>query len=225
MQRNLFTMAKATSKPLIALLIVLIVAGLFLFFRSSNDAEQAEGNGTLPLEPDETDVAILASTMPEDWLRYENAVEDIQVLTPDVEQRIMFYVIDDPADADVSYFATSAYDSEEKTQLLGIYKYQKSTYEFERLYKKSYGDADLIPVWHLVAYDHGELVVLAQDIDDSPGPCTEPFLLGIESDVRGRWLYVFDPSKPEAGFSEYTPAQELLDEATAKQDECLAEIE
>ncbi|MCR4312094.1 MAG: hypothetical protein NUV56_02305, partial [Candidatus Uhrbacteria bacterium] len=171
----------------------------------------------------------LASTMPEDWKRYENAMKDIQSLTPG--QGITFYIVDDPDSDDVVYFATYAYNDELKNEMLGIYKYTESTYSFERIWRKTYASGDIdwmgntysLPVWRLVGYDDGKLIVLVEDGDNSPGPCAQPFLVGIDNENIAR-LFTLDLVSPSAGLSPYTPNQDLVDEATAKQDACLDEM-
>ncbi len=213
--------------PLAGLVVLAVVLGLIFWNRGGDegvggaDSTSGSGNGDT-----QTDVAFLGSTMPEDWFRYRNASEDIDALTPD--QHIGFFIIEDPAADDVAYFAASAYNADDQTVTLGMYRYDEPTYQFERIYRGTYaeGEADWLlsrglPVWHLVAYDRGSLIVLAQDIDDSPGRCAQPFLLGT---TEGRRLFSLDLEHPSSGLVPYEPDVVLLEQAQTEQDVCLEQM-
>lgn len=213
-------------------IVLLVIVGFLILSKAPDTQQGANDSASTDESSNAINVAVLGSVLPEDWARYANAVKDIQFLTPGETQTMEFYVVDDPTNGDISYFATSAYNSDTKIQQLSIYKYAKAAFAFERIYKKSYtpGSADWmsnangIPVWHLVAYDHGKLVVLAQDIDDSPGRCAEPFLLS-EGNESMRRLFALDLQNPTAGLAPYSANQTLIDEARAKESNCLKTVE
>lgn len=223
------TMSKNIMWVVVGALIVVIFAGILFSGRNNSgngDQPEQDGNGGngAPVH-EETNVAFLADMMPEEWSRFRNASQDIDDLTP--MQDVAFFVVEDPVNEDTAYFAAYAYDTDEKEQSLGIYMYDEPSYAFERIYKKTYGEGDVdwmtnpsaLPVWHLVGYDHGKLIVLMQDYDLSPGPCAEPFLVGVDNEKAAR-LFTLDLASPSAGLSPYTPNDGLLREAQAKQDGC-----
>lgn len=168
----------------------------------------------------------LASTMPEDWLRYENAMKDIQTLTPN--QTIAPLIVDDPSDSDVVYFATNAWSDAASKETLSIYKYTESTYSFERIWRNSYAPGDVtwipsesaVPVWSLAGYDNGKLIVLMTDADNSPGPCAQLLLVGLANDGVGAGLFALDLARPSSGLVPYTPPDALILEATAAEESC-----
>lgn len=160
----------------------------------------------------------------EDWDLAERAEKGVQELARG--QKLDFGIVTDPTDEKFVFFATSVFDSRKQENLVGVYKYNTENYQFERLFRRTYSEGDFsflnentIPNFHVVGYDDGQLIILAQDMDDSPGPCASPLLLGSgDSDIRT--LVSLSIDDPYAGFSEYTPPQEVLDDAEATQQTC-----
>ncbi|MCH8049496.1 hypothetical protein IH979_02170 [Patescibacteria group bacterium] len=167
--------------------------------------------------------------LPADWDLTDRAERGIATLAKG--QEIKFGIVTDPTDDTFVYFASSVYDSRQKENLVSIYKYNTDNYHFERLFRRTYSDGDLpflseetTPDFHVLGYDGGRLVMLAQDRSDSPRSCAEPLLLGAKgSDVRT--LISINVDDPYGGFDEYTPSQELIDAAQKRQTECEAELE
>lgn len=178
---------------------------------------------------DEMSTVTLATLLPEDWSRYANAKKDIQALLPG--QEMTFYIVEHPNDTDLAYFTTYAYDAELKTTTLSIYEYTESTYEFERIWRDTFTSGELswlptsysLPVWRLVGYDNGKLIVLVEDNDNSPGVCAQPFLVGVDNENVAR-LFTLDLGNPSAGLAPYTPDEDLVVQSTVKQNECLDEM-
>ena len=207
---------------IVAVVVVLLAVKMYsgTLSRVSSDDDQAYSGDKTGVEP------FLATLMPEDWKYYANAKKDIQSLL--ANQEITFYVVEDPQDTNLAYFAAYAYNNDLKNETLSIYKYTKSTYEYERIWRQTYASGDVawmgntysLPVWRLVGYDNGKLIVLVEDSDNSPGICAQPFLVGIDNENVAR-LFTLDLANPSAGLAPYTPNEELVGQATAKQNECL----
>lgn len=182
---------------------------------STDPAEQMSGNSFDYLLPD-------------DWGLTERAEQGIASLASD--QTIEFGIVTDPNNENVVYFSSTVFDDELEEQLVSVYKYQTDNYNFERLFRTSYGegrfpnlDEPNFVVLHVVGYEDGKLIILAQDSDDSPGPCAEPILMGWDEN-RGtiRNLLTLDIAEPYSGFEEYTPPEEVAGAARERQTQCKA---
>ncbi|MFH1712327.1 MAG: hypothetical protein ABH846_03795, partial [Patescibacteria group bacterium] len=165
--------------------------------------------------------------LPTNWDLTSKAEDGIAAISKG--QKIQFGIVQDPADKDFVYFAASVYDSRKKENLLSIYKFNSANLHFERLYRSTYGKGDFshlhdeaIPIFHVIGYADGRLVILAQDMDDSPGPCAEPMLFDNEGGARA--LISMNLMDPYAGFNQYTPPEELIDELIEEQRQCLDDI-
>lgn len=164
--------------------------------------------------------------IPENWEFYDNAMEDIQALQED--QTITFGIVRDPLEDNYVYFATHSVFKEAGETLISLYKYNEDDYSFERLWRKTFtiDDEDKIldvsPYWptmHVLGYENNNLIVLFQQIDDSPGPCSSPWLMGW-GDRSTRNMMTLDLTDPYGGFDEYTPSDKVIDMAEDAVDEC-----
>lgn len=214
---------------------VLIVVGIILImsiFENDDAAVLPDSQEVL----DETTRIVEATNyeyiMPEEWEFYENAIEDIQALTEDnfLDQVIKFGIVHDPLEPNYVYFATDSFFPEGNEVRISLYRYNEDDYSFERIWRKTYNaleDSDILdtepfePVMHVIGYENNKLIVLFQQSDDSPGPCSNPWLMGWE-DRSGRNMMTIDLENPYAGFEEYTPSDEALEMAQEQVDECEA---
>ncbi len=198
----------------------------------SEDAADGGDNGTSDETPfngaPPTNFSFL---MPEEWDYLNNAEKDIQTLT--LGQDIRFGIVQDPIEPRVFYFGSVATDPKDSSQqLMSIYRYDTTNYNFERLYKKTYAAGDIEGIregadydFHVIAFDQMKLVVLLQDGSDSPGPCTEVYRLGREEDDIARELYSLDLADPYAkGLEPYRFPDEVYEEAAEKEEACLDKI-
>lgn len=221
------------NKGLVALIVIIAVIVIYAVVTNTStpSTEPSDKSETAGDVEEMTGEPVLegqqfGGLLPEDWDLYEKANKNIQTLG--TGQTITFYVVSDPDNENLVYFASSAYDTTLRENMLSIYRYQLDDNNFERLFRTRYGEGRFpmleagIPVLHVLGYDSGKLVLLVQDLDDSPGRCTEPLLLGVGED-RGeiRNLITMDISDPYAGFEEYTPPQDVLDTAQEAQDACV----
>lgn len=173
--------------------------------------------------------------MPETWKYFKNANTDIQGLLPG--QRLQFGIVSDPTQVGVAYFVSTASDpSDETSTLLSVYKYTERDYTFERIYKKSFPQGSIpgIPTppgelsyalytFHALAYDDGQLVILSQYVDDSPGPCTEPITLGRSNPVRP--IFSLDLADPfHSGLQPYRVPDDVYEAALQRQSDCLVDM-
>ena len=204
---------------LIATIIVVVL--LYNVFAPATGDQVNEGqNGDMMMEdPVTTNYGFLN---PEDWDGLERAETNIQDLAPG--QRVRFGVVQDPADDNVVYFATSAFDVPTQSNLVSVYKYRNDDYTFERLFRTTYEqgnpiglDERILPEFHAIGYEDGKLILLAMGVDDSPGPCANPYLIA-SGELRS--LFTLDVNDPYAGFEDYIPSQELLEEKRAEEATC-----
>lgn len=225
---------KKTHNLIIGILGIIILILLFSWMDGSQETADVPGDDTeVGDELDGADEESEPSTMnfegvsPADWDLLERAESGVATLTSG--QEIEFYIVKDPADDNVVYFATSALDEGDDQQMIGIYRYQTDDYNFERLFRRSYDLGDLeniheedFPDFHVVGYDSGDLVLLVMGRSDSPGPCSEPLLLGADYDGRSLWSMSLED--PYGGFENYELSDELRAEVETDQEACLAEL-
>lgn len=232
-------------KIIIVILLVVIAILAIALFRttleeSTSSTPTVRDSSSLPPDdsPDEpVDVQEFDQLFTEDWEHAERATKAIQELAPG--QVITGSIVEDPLEEEIVYFAASAFDQEKQENLVSIYKYNESDYSWERLYRSTYGAGDfsalddsIIPAFYVVGYDSGKLILLVKDLDDSPGPCTMPLLLGAEqgtqqhgdSPFEARTLVSMDISDPYSGLDEYRPSEDALAEQTQLQEGCLRDL-
>lgn len=167
-------------------------------------------------------------SMPEEWKYFKNASKDIQTLTPN--QQLNFGVVESKNENGIYYFATTAPVSDNNTQSLqSIYSYTKD-FQFERVYKLLTDPAKTFPGirpgasinLHVIGHDDYNLIVLAQDADDSPGPCTEVLTLGRDADDMAREMLSLDLYDPYAkGLQPYRVPDDAYQAALDRQNACI----
>lgn len=208
---------------------VLIIVGIILIASSFKNEE-------VEILPEARDVInqttrVVEATnfeymIPEDWEFFDNADKDIQALQDD--QTITFGIVRDPLEDNYVYFATHNIFKEAGETLISLYKYNEDDYSFERLWRKTFTIddenkiLDVSPYWptmHVLGYENNNLIVLFQHVDDSPGPCSNPWLMGWE-DRSSRNMMSIDLADPYGGFTEYIPSDEVIETAEDAVDEC-----
>lgn len=210
--------------------VLAVIVGILLIAILQNTQSPQDSTGT---DPEQMDPEVAMEEPPaitfefdalEDWELLERATEGVQDLARG--QELEFGIVTDPSDEKFVYFATSVYDTRKKENLVSVYKYNTENFNFERLFRRSYSVGDFtflaeeaIPNFHVIGYDDGQLVILAQDMNDSPERCAQPLLLGAEHDDV-RTLISMSINDPYAGFNEYTPPQEVIDDAKSAQALC-----
>lgn len=234
---------KHAKNIIIGVLLITIVILVFAFLNGGD----AEPNNEQPTITDSRpgdameeprDAKSFEYLLPEQWEHLERAEEAIQELAPG--QRVQFGILEDPINPDIVYFTSSAFDVNKQENLLSVYKYNTSDFSWERLFRNTYGEGEfsgladfVIPAFHIVGYDNNHLVVLVQDTDDSPGPCADPLLIGFsepafdedDNPVLIRDLLSMSISEPYSGFRDYTPPDEVIEEAQERQEECLENLQ
>ncbi|MEK9155189.1 MAG: hypothetical protein AAB839_00920 [Patescibacteria group bacterium] len=233
-------MAKKSSLVGYLILVVIFVVGVVGTVRFMSDQPEAsdtnnEGQVTVVENDTAVDVTTNDFVMPDAWPQKGKMTGYLANLTPN--QEIQFGIVNDPVDEQIVYFATTApmtVNGEEKT-LLSIYKANATTYDYERMYRATYGqgetpglrsgDDGAWPVWHVVGYDQGKLVILVQDADDSPGICAEIFVIGVDGEAQERaYFAALDVANPAAGLADYMPDAQAVADARAKELACQAEL-
>ncbi len=165
--------------------------------------------------------------LPDSWNLKSRAQKAIQSISEN--QMIEFGVVKDPTNEKIFYFAASKFDLDAQTVLNSVYRYDTNDYTFERIYRRTFSKGDLsgiheqaFPILHVLGYDNGKLVILAEDYDDSPGPCTEPLVLGRDADDEVREMMSLDLNDPfKKGLESYRLPDSTYEAAIEKQDECL----
>lgn len=224
---------KSTSNLIIGILVVIVLILAFSWMDSvpqSSDTDMAQNDDQEQMgndrNSDESSSQTFDGFLPDDWALTERAENGINTLTSG--QKIDFSIIQDPSDENVVYFSAHSFDDGDGLMQIGVYKYRTDNYNFERLFRRSYNEGSIdglptteFPVFHVVGYDNGALVLLVQGESDSPGPCAEPILL---PDSDGRLLWSMSIEDPYGGFEEYTLPSDVRMEAQEMQETCLEEM-
>lgn len=201
-----------------AFLVVIAVIIILILLQPKQDAQLPINGGdstneTEELSTEQIDAKNFNMILPSEWSETERAENNIQFLGEG--QRIEYSIIEDPINEDIVYFATSAYDNDEDEMLVSIYSYNTSDYTFERIFRTTYerGDSSYllenqIPVFHVLGYDSGSLVLLIKDVDDSPGE-GNTLLLGDEDADEPRARLSMEIDNPYGGFSYYELPEEV----------------
>ncbi len=191
-------------------------------------AYELKAPGTDMAHLPQAESAHFGGMMTSDWSDFTRAEKNIQSLT--AGQTIEGPIVTNPKDANLVYFATSNFDSEKMTNMAGIYEYNNRTHAFERIFRHEYAagqfpslQKQVIPVFHVVGTDSGSLVILVQDMNDSPGPCSEMLLLPSEG-AGVRTLVSMSLETPLQGFSPYALPADAKKDAEARETACLKDM-
>jgi hypothetical protein len=213
-----------------AAIIVAIILAFVLLRPASAPVEERENNVSDSAEQEIIqDKKEFEWTAPNAWEHLERATNAIQSLTPG--QVIESGILQDPTNENVVYFAASAFDEEKLENLVSVYQYQTDDYNFERLFRTTYAEGgtsllgdEAVPVFHVVGYDNNNLILLIQDYFDSPDPCGQPLLLGMQhGDSRN--LVSMSINDPYSGVETYTPPQDVIKEFQQKELTCLEKLQ
>lgn len=215
---------------LVGAIIIVAVVGAFWLKDAQPNNSAADGDEQGSGDENNEPAVSFDFLLPDDWSFTDNAMEDIQTLTPG--QQITFGIVEDPTDDTHAYFASYAPDpNDDEKVLLSVYNYNTKTYEFERIFRRSYGTdfpglrEGATPVFHVVGYDEGKLIILAQDADDSPGPCTEVLVLGRENEDIAREMLAMNLESPYDLMVPYEIPEEVYSAALEKQDSCVNQLQ
>lgn len=240
-------MKNSGSKVVIVVLVVIIAILLIAFLNTKTNPEATEVNehststqtSTPSNETEPNTAKSFDAISPSDWKYTQKAEEAIQSLAPG--QKINFSIIEDPTNTDLAYFVASVYDGKAKEMLLSVYEYNTADYSWERLFRSSYAAGEfpgmedfVVPQMHVLGYDSGNLIILVQDVDDSPGPCAQPILLTQSGgdtvvhngeEVVSRRLVSMSLENPYNALKDYSPDGDLLAQAESTQESCLRDLQ
>ena len=131
-------------------------------------------------------------------------------------------VVDSEED-DMVYFATKTYDSDLQENFVGIYHYNTINNRWQRVYKDTMGADEVLsaPYLRVLARSNDYLILLKDFNDNSPGPCSNFWLLGDEGSFE---LMLLDITDPYAGFSTFTLPEILRQQAQNEVETCLTKM-
>lgn len=147
-----------------------------------------------------------------DWDQAANVETYVEQLTPD--QTIEGGYVQDPTNANVIYFATSSADG-----TLSIYRYDTSTYFFERLWR---ADATTDKEWNVVGYDNGNVIFVEVAGGYTLDACGSAMLDGVDG-TDGATLWSLPSTYAESWASGpvvYTAAEDVVTSARDEQTAC-----
>ncbi|EKD33062.1 MAG: hypothetical protein ACD_76C00096G0004 [uncultured bacterium] len=205
---------------------------------TQDEQDQVEQQDEIADEPasqapsEEVKAAVFAKytyTLPGEWNLTLKAEKLIQSLASG--QQIQFGIVKNTSDEKLVYFAGSVYNQDNDSNMINIYEFNTESQEFERKFKREYSAGDLkidsmnssvIPVFHVLAYlPENLLLVLSQNIDDSPGLCADPLLLNETDPENSRALFTLDLKNPYSGFKLYDLTTEEISVLKEKESKCL----
>lgn len=222
-------MAKVSQNNALLALLLIIVGAVVVAFMLTKETPPVNNNEVE--EPIENGSAQNFNfLMPEAWSYTDNAMKDVQTLTPG--QVLQFGIVPSNANNGMYYFTTAAPDPKDETKTLwSIYAYNGQDYSFERIYRVSYGPENGLEgiregaeiALHAVGHDDNELVIMAQDADSSPGPCAEVLTFGREDNDDVYEMLSLNLTDPyHSGLRPYEVPREIYEQALERQNECVA---
>lgn len=224
-----------------AIIAVVIIIALILKPNKMNQ------NGDYVLDVSDIEVTPVTSTnesrfdviAPVDWSEIERAQRIInETQGKDIDQEeITHGVIQDPIDSDVYYFAT--YDNGSRDngtravddRFLGIYRYQTSDHNWERIYKETYvvdEPGDPSHQFLVLGYDAGRLIVKRSQQFTEFEACYDPLIAETELNLFGEEvdspLLSLNLLAPYDGLDEYSLWSEVRYRHEETQKECQEQL-
>lgn len=204
---------------------VILLIGTALFVGATLKAKERPQIITAFAETVTSNVAYLEVIPVAEWHFTDTvraAVSELKAM-----QFIQESIVADPVSEEVVYFSTAAYDDANDEEMLSLYRYNTLSGSYTRLYYASYGQGEsqylhekAWPVWHVIGYDHEQLIILVKDGDLELSACEQPLLVGLNTPDYAA-LLTLDLLDPSAGLAAYTPSDALRAEAENAQTACL----
>ncbi len=208
------------------LIIIIAVTALVLSLNSDSSSTATKVTETTQTASSTQNFGFMT---PAEWPGTSRALAAIQSLTP--EQTFDFGIVADPQNTDLYYFEATSPDAKFPSRRLhSFYAYNNQDYTFERIYRLTLGpvlefdglSSDAIVDLHVIGVDADKLIVLAQNADTSPGPCTEVLTLGREADDQDYEMLSLDLLDPyQTGLQPYSVPEEIYSKALEKQSNCV----
>jgi hypothetical protein len=221
-------MAKVSQNNALIALALIVIGVLIVAFMLTKETPPVDNE-----EVDEhysgADAQNFNFLMPEAWSYTDNAMKDVQTLTPG--QVLQFGIVPSKNDNGVYYFAAAAPDPKvEGNTLWSVYQYN-SDYTFERIYRVSYGPEKGLDgiregaeiALHPIGHDGYKLIIMAQDAMSSPGVCAEVLTFGREADDEVYEMLSLDLLEPyHSGLQPYEVPDDIYDQALERQNDCVS---
>jgi len=232
-------MSKKSNSLIISVLIAIVLVLLVVVLKPSDtveapsinsDVETVEANANNETPEEVVNTATNFETLSvNDWDKYEQAEEDIQVLGEG--QSLTNTMVKDPTNSDIVYLTSGIYDYHANDVLISVYAYNTSDYTFERIYKHldtkedssiAILDDEIIEAYSVMGYDSGKLILLLSNTDKSQNPCANDYLIENNNDVA---TVALNLSSPYSGLELYTYPDEVIENQTEKFNKCLEKSE
>lgn len=157
---------------------------------------------------------------PENWQHFDKATQIINETQGRVgtqPEQITPSIVQDPTNEDVYYFATYMQDKMETEFFTGIYRYDVSDHNWDRLYKVTQ-DFQGATLHFVIGYDSGSLIIrkyLHTDPHLATVNCTNLWLPPIEEHIVAMSL-----DDPYGGFDAFTVPDEVHSIELERQQRC-----
>lgn len=126
----------------------------------------------------------------EEWIHYESAISYLQFMYPGFGDDYEYYhIIQHPEHLDLYYFMADDFDFETGDQHLLLFEYDGVEHFLNPIWEAHYAEGDFVdiggdlyemmpPNMSVHGYSNDSLALYYMGIDDSPGRCFDPLLIG-----------------------------------------------
>jgi hypothetical protein len=136
-------------------------------------------------------------------------------------EKLVFGVVESQSE-NMVYFATSDYNQDTSELFSGIYHYNTITNRWQRVYKQTFEpeDGKSTAMLRVIGRLGNSLILLKDFVDNSPGPCSDVWLMGEKEPFE---LLMMDLSDPYGGISTFPLPEILRQQAQTEQQTCITE--
>ncbi len=139
----------------------------------------------------------------------------------DGSEQLVFGVVESQSE-NMVYFATSDYNQDTKELFSGIYHYNTVTNRWQRIYKQTFEPEDegSTPMLRVIGRLGNSLIILKDLVDNSPGPCSNVWLMGDDGSLE---MFMMDLDDPYGGLSPFPLPEILRQQAQIEKQACMTE--
>ncbi|NQV88732.1 MAG: hypothetical protein HQ488_00210 [Parcubacteria group bacterium] len=136
-------------------------------------------------------------------------------------EKLVFGVVESQSE-NMVYFATSDYNQDTGDLFSGIYHYNTVTNRWQRIYKQTFKAEEGSPtaMFRVIGRLENSLILLKDFVDNSPGPCSNVWLMGDDGSLE---MFMMDLAEPYSGLSQFPLPEILRQRAQTEQQTCMTE--
>ena len=136
-------------------------------------------------------------------------------------EKLVFGVVESQSE-NMVYFATSDYNEDTNKLFAGVYHYNTVTNRWQRIYKQTFEaeESSSTSMLRVIGRTGNSLILLKDRVDNSPGPCSNVWLMGEEGPLE---LLMMDLDDPYGGLTQFPLPEIIRQQAQTEQQTCMTE--